>query len=184
MITILLALGVVEEQLKDSDLTIKQVDIDLNSVPVVGIFSNQNDSLPWMGTPSGKVDMKRFKQMTLGKHVLVGRKTMDTIPKLPGRAVSVITRDLHYRHDAVSHYIHTLNGIDDLLDIGTDIAVIGGLEIYRIIVQHYAKYIEKVDITLHSIPVQCADDEAQVVHVQSLFEPVLDKVVINAVVSS
>jgi dihydrofolate reductase len=47
------------------------------------------DAMPWRLS----TDLKRFKQLTLGKPVIVGRKTFDAIGKpLPGRANIVVTR--------------------------------------------------------------------------------------------
>lgn len=44
-------------------------------------------------------DMKRFKAATMGKPVLMGRKTWESLPKkpLPGRANLVLTRDPHFQ---------------------------------------------------------------------------------------
>jgi dihydrofolate reductase len=78
-------------------------------------------------------DMKRFKALTLGKPVVMGRKTWDSLPKkpLPGRKNIVVTRDTGWSAPgAVS---------ETLLDVALDIAakesdetmVIGGAEIYR-----------------------------------------------------
>lgn len=52
--------------------------------------------LPWR-LPT---DMKRFRQLTMGHHLVVGRRTMASIGKsLPGRTMIVLTRDPGYRVD-------------------------------------------------------------------------------------
>lgn len=52
--------------------------------------------LPWR-LPT---DMKRFRQLTMGHHLVVGRRTMASIGKsLPGRTMIVLTRDPGYRLD-------------------------------------------------------------------------------------
>jgi dihydrofolate reductase len=52
-------------------------------------------TLPWR-LPE---DLKRFKMLTLGKPVIMGRKTWDSLPKkpLPGRSNIVVTRDPSFR---------------------------------------------------------------------------------------
>lgn len=67
-------------------------DIPLAIVVAVaknGVIGRGND-LPWR-IPS---DLKRFKQVTLGKPVIMGRKTWDSLPRkpLPGRANFVVSR--------------------------------------------------------------------------------------------
>lgn len=50
----------------------------------------KNNTLPW---PSIKEDFKWFKEFTMGKTLVIGRKTYDTLPPLKGRQIVVITRD-------------------------------------------------------------------------------------------
>ena len=50
----------------------------------------KNGGLPW---PNIKEDFKWFKEFTMGKTLVVGRKTYDTLPPLKGRQIVVITRD-------------------------------------------------------------------------------------------
>lgn len=53
--------------------------------------------LPWR-LPE---DLQHFKALTLGKPIIMGRKTWESLPKkpLPGRANIVVTRDRNYRAD-------------------------------------------------------------------------------------
>jgi dihydrofolate reductase len=69
-------------------------DIPLSIVVAVaknGVIGRGND-LPWR-IPS---DLKNFKTVTLGKPVIMGRKTWDSLPRkpLPGRANIVVSRKL------------------------------------------------------------------------------------------
>ncbi|MEA2955537.1 MAG: dihydrofolate reductase [Alphaproteobacteria bacterium] len=60
--------------------------------------------LPWR-LPS---DLKHFKKLTMGKPILMGRRTWDSIGRpLPGRETIVITRDLNFSADGadVAHSI-------------------------------------------------------------------------------
>jgi len=55
----------------------------------------RNGALPWRLSS----DMKRFKAATMGKPVLMGRKTWDSLPKkpLPGRQNLILTRDANFK---------------------------------------------------------------------------------------
>ena len=54
--------------------------------------------LPWH-LPA---DLRRFKSLTMGKPMIMGRKTFESIGKpLPGRLNIVVTRDTNYRHEGV-----------------------------------------------------------------------------------
>jgi dihydrofolate reductase len=78
-------------------------------------------------------DMKHFKAVTMGKPIVMGRKTWDSFPKkpLPGRANIVITRDRGWRGEgAVS--VHSLDEAVVRAPDASEIAVIGGAEIYKL----------------------------------------------------
>lgn len=84
--------------------------------------------LPWR-IPE---DMRRFKQLTIGKPCIMGRKTWDSLSKkpLPGRANIVVTRDPGFgAEDAV--VAHSLDEAIHCVQTAEEIAVIGGEEIYR-----------------------------------------------------
>jgi dihydrofolate reductase len=77
-------------------------------------------------------DLKRFKRLTLGKPVVMGRKTWDSLPRkpLPERPNIVITRQHGWREDGAV----TASSLDDALAKAADAAevmVIGGAEIYH-----------------------------------------------------
>jgi dihydrofolate reductase len=63
------------------------------AVAVNGVIGRQG-ALPWH-LPD---DLKRFKQLTIGKPCIMGRKTWDSLPRkpLPGRTNIVLTRDLSF----------------------------------------------------------------------------------------
>ena len=62
-----------------------------------GVIGRDN-SLPWR-LPE---DLRRFKATTMGKPILMGRKTFESIGKpLPGRTNIVLTRDLQWRAEGV-----------------------------------------------------------------------------------
>ena len=90
-------------------------------------------AIPWRQ----KSDMARFKALTIGKPVVMGRKTFESLPRpLRDRTNIVITRDADYR--AAGAIVTTSSaeayGIalgDALRRSVAEIAVIGGAEIYR-----------------------------------------------------
>lgn len=77
-------------------------------------------------------DLKRFKNLTKGHHIIMGRKTFESFPKpLPNRTHIVITRQESYK---VPDGVIVVNSFEDALDaVRNDVQpfVIGGGEIYR-----------------------------------------------------
>jgi dihydrofolate reductase len=78
-------------------------------------------------------DLKRFKQLTLGHPMIMGRKTFESIGQpLPGRQSIIITRDKNFSFEGTT-VVHSLKeAIDEAKKTGTDEAfVIGGGDIYK-----------------------------------------------------
>src|SRR5688572_29803091 len=76
-------------------------------------------------------DLKQFKAVTMGKPVIMGRKTYDSIGKpLPGRANIVISRQRGLRIEGCT-VVDSLDAAFDTAGAVPDIAVIGGADIYR-----------------------------------------------------
>ncbi len=77
-------------------------------------------------------DLKRFKRRTLGHHLIMGRKTFDSIGKpLPQRTSIVITRRGDYRPDGVL-VAHSIDEALHLAEGDDEVFVAGGEEIYRL----------------------------------------------------
>ena len=89
-------------------------------------------TIPWRL----KADQQRLKAMTLGKPVVMGRKTFISLRKpLPGRTNIVMTRDAGFRAEGavVTTSFDAARAVatgDALRRFATEIAVIGGAEIY------------------------------------------------------
>ena len=90
-------------------------------------------TIPWRL----KSDMQRLKAITMGKPIVMGRKTFESLPRgaLPGRTNIVVTRDAGFRAEGalVTHSFIDAKAIatgDALRRFATEIAVIGGAEIY------------------------------------------------------
>ena len=94
----------------------------------------RNNQLPWY-LPE---DLKHFKRVTLGRPVIMGRKTWESIGRpLPGRTNIVISRQPGYSADGV-RVVETLEAALELaeslavIDGSEEVMVIGGAEIYRL----------------------------------------------------
>ncbi|MDE7388799.1 MAG: dihydrofolate reductase [Muribaculaceae bacterium] len=77
-------------------------------------------------------DLRRFKQLTLGHPIIMGRKTFESFPKgpLPGRRNIVITRNADYTRDGIET-APSLEAAIALAEGCERVYVIGGGEIYR-----------------------------------------------------
>nr|AIA15750.1 Dihydrofolate reductase [uncultured bacterium] len=89
-----------------------------------------------------KTDMGRFRRLTMGKPMIMGRKTFESIGKpLPGRETIVLTRDGAFSAEGV-HVAHTweeavAKGEELAGKAGADaVAVAGGAEIYALALPH------------------------------------------------
>lgn len=85
-----------------------------------------NNTLPWR-CPE---DLKHFKALTMGHHMIMGRKTFDSIGKaLPGRTTVVVTRDRNLTIDGCL-IAHSLPEAIAACTDDTRIFIVGGAEIY------------------------------------------------------
>jgi dihydrofolate reductase len=95
-------------------------------------------------------DLKRFKALTLGHPIIMGRKTFDSIlailgKPLPGRTSIVLTRDETYTPPEGTHIAHSLEEAIGLAKEGEpiEIHIGGGAELYR----QALPYIKKLYVT-------------------------------------
>lgn len=106
---------------------------------VIGV----ENKLPWH-LPS---DLKRFKALTLGHHVIMGRKTFESIGKpLPGRTNVIVTRQQNYQAQGCK-VVHSL----DAAIMGSrgdgEAFIIGGAELYLQALPYADKlYITEIDL--------------------------------------
>ncbi|MBA6156014.1 dihydrofolate reductase [Tenacibaculum sp. S7007] len=90
-------------------------------------------------------DLKRFKKVTSGHHILMGRNTFESIGKpLPNRTSVIITRNQDYFKDGCL----IANSIEDALEISKDddAFIIGGAQIYKQAIEK--GLVDKLDITI------------------------------------
>jgi dihydrofolate reductase len=87
----------------------------------------RDGKLPWH-LPA---DLRRFKAQTIGRAMLMGRRTFDSFPApLPGRRHIVLTRDATWAAPG-AEVAHTLD--DALALAGDNVAVIGGAEVFALL---------------------------------------------------
>ncbi|MDK2778108.1 MAG: dihydrofolate reductase [Pseudomonadota bacterium] len=99
---------------------------------VIGI----DNKLPWY-LPN---DLKYFKQVTMGKAIIMGRKTYESIGKpLPGRTNIIITRQTDYQPPGRTDSVNVVASLQEARDLAENLAlingqdealIIGGAEIY------------------------------------------------------
>ena len=102
--------------------------IGIAAVAANGVIGASND-IPWRIA----ADWQRFKALTMGHVLIMGRKTYDSIGRpLPGRTTFVITRDRMWRGDGVRAVPSVEEAIDQAMLLDPKIIfVAGGGEIYR-----------------------------------------------------
>lgn len=99
---------------------------------VIGFRGN----IPWHCSE----DMRFFKSITMGQNIVVGRKTFDTLPPLPGRTIFVLTRDTTY---TVRDGVTVVHQPEDLPE---DVIVCGGAAIYDLLIDRCDEfYVTQID---------------------------------------
>jgi dihydrofolate reductase len=87
-----------------------------------------DNKLPWRLS----ADLKRFRDLTMGHHVIVGRKTYESIGRpLPGRRMIVVTRDSGYKAENCD----VVHSTEDAISLArerneSEVFICGGAEIY------------------------------------------------------
>ncbi len=90
---------------------------------VIGV----NNTLPWH-LPE---DLKRFRQLTMGHHIIMGRKTYESLGRLlPGRQTVIVTRNRDYQVEG-AHVVHSLEQAIQVSASDSEAFLIGGAELYQ-----------------------------------------------------
>ncbi|WP_397445341.1 dihydrofolate reductase [Polaribacter sp. R77954] len=91
-------------------------------------------------------DLKRFKKVTTGHHILMGRNTFESIGRaLPNRTTIIITRNEKYTHQGCL----IANSVEQALEMAQNddkIFIIGGAQIYKYVIEN--NFADALDITL------------------------------------
>ena len=98
---------------------------------IVAIAKNQvigiNNTLPWH-LPE---DLKRFRALTMGHHIIMGRKTYESLGRLlPGRTTVIVTRNKDYKVEGAL-IAHSLESALMLCSSDDEPFLIGGAELYK-----------------------------------------------------
>lgn len=116
---------------------------------IVAIANNQvigvNNTLPWH-IPE---DLKRFRALTTGHHIIMGRKTYESLGRLlPGRTTVIVTRNKDYQLEGAL-IAHSLETALALCKNDDEVFLIGGAELYQDGLKLADKlYLTKVDLTI------------------------------------
>ena len=104
----------------------------------------KDNQMPWH-LPN---DFKHFKALTLNHSVLMGRKTYESIGRpLPNREMIVLTRQPDFQSD----YARLIHSLDELHPLKNDLYVIGGAEIYKLLLpQADIVYATEVNTTINA----------------------------------
>jgi dihydrofolate reductase len=104
----------------------------------------RDGALPWR-LPE---DLKRFKALTMGTAMVMGRKTFDSLPGLlPGRRHIVLTRDRDWRPEGAE----AVHSVDEALErgAGAPVSVIGGAAIFAL----FLPRADRIELTeIHARP--------------------------------
>ena len=112
---------------------------------IVAFANNQvigiNNTLPWHLLE----DLKRFRALTMGHHIIMGRKTYQSLGRLlPGRTTIIVTRNKDFKVEGAL-IAHSLQAALMLCAGDSEPFVIGGAELYKDGLKHATKlYITEV----------------------------------------
>ena len=91
----------------------------------------RDGALPWRIS----ADLKRFRRLTMGSVMIMGRRTFDSLPGLlPGRRHVVLTRDRDWSAEGAE----VVHSVEEALSLAGDepVSVIGGAEIFELFLPH------------------------------------------------
>lgn len=119
-------------------------DFDVKVAAIVAVASNgvigRNNQLPWY-LPN---DLKYFKATTMGKPVIMGRKTFESIGKpLPGRTNIVVTGNTSYQAEGV----RVVYSVSEALKLAESVAIVEGAKEVMVIggARLYAEVMPQVE---------------------------------------
>ena len=100
----------------------------------------RDGKLPWHIS----ADLKRFKALTMGSAMVMGRKTFESLPGLlPGRRHIVLTRDPDWKEEGAE----VIHSVDEAIALGSGerLSIIGGADIFALFL-HLADRIELTEV--------------------------------------
>lgn len=116
------------------------MDISLIAAMTTNRVIGRDNKIPWH-LPA---DMKFFKKITMGKPIIMGRKTFDSLGRaLPGRRNIVMSRNQNYEAEGCIVVGSLAEALDAAAGEG-EIMIIGGEEVYRL----FLNYANRIYLTL------------------------------------
>lgn len=99
---------------------------------IVAMASNRviglNNQMPWHLS----ADLKKFKKITMGSPILMGRKTYESIGRpLPGRTNIILSRNLKYQQDGCLVFNDLKTALKKSCERAEEVFVIGGSDLYE-----------------------------------------------------
>lgn len=136
-----------EGLLYESEEEIQQENIPMAKSPLLTMIAAaaKNDAL---GKDNDLIwhiseDLKRFKRLTSGHAIIMGRKTFESMPKaLPNRTNIVLTNKKDYQPEGAT-VVHSLEDALALVKDDSQPFIIGGGEIYRL----FMPYCDRIELT-------------------------------------
>jgi len=130
--------------------------------------------IPWRIS----TDLQLFKQTTMGHHLIVGRKTYESIGRpLPGRSMVVVTRQWGYQAPGAT----VVRSLQEALDFArgedeSEAFIGGGAEIYALALPHaHRMYTSRVHVVVEADTYFPAFDESEWVLIESTDYPISEK---------
>jgi len=134
----------------------------------------KDGQIPWHLS----ADLKRFKALTMGHHLIMGRITCESIGRaLPGRTSIVLSRAADFRYPSCL----IVDSLEDALDLAesrgeSEVFIIGGGQIYSLALP----FADRIYLTLVHVQINCdvlfpKIDKSQWAEVERVFHPVDEK---------
>jgi len=129
-----------------------------------------DNRLPWRLSS----DLKRFRDLTMGHHIIVGRKTFESIGKpLPGRRMIIVTRDRNYGIEDCD----VAHSVEDAIRLArergeSEVFICGGAEIYAQSIEVADRmYLTLVDAEVAADTFFPEFDEHEWIEQESFYQP-------------
>jgi dihydrofolate reductase len=133
-----------------------------------------DNRLPWRLS----ADLKRFRELTMGHHIIVGRKTFESIGRpLPGRRMIAVTRDRNYKAAGCD----VAHSIEDAITLArergeSEVFICGGAEVYAQSIEIADRmYLTFVDVEVAADTFFPAFDELEWSEQESFYRPADEK---------
>lgn len=122
-------------------MTIISLIVAMAKHRVIGI----NNTMPWH-LPE---DLKRFRVLTTGHHIIMGRKTYESLGRLlPYRTTVIVTHNKNYKVEGAL-IAHSLEEAIELCKNDDEVFIIGGAELYKAGLKIAEQlYVTEVDLTV------------------------------------